>query len=70
MLQKISFVFRAFVVSMSANCMCVMGAAAQLVSTQHGSGEDAEAGASEADPQQQHHGFAQTQLPLQTPRVH
>lgn len=49
--------------------MCVMCAAAELVSTQHGSREDAEAGAFEADPQQQHHGFTQTQLPSQTARV-
>lgn len=42
-----------------------MGPAAGLVSPQHGSREDAEAGAPEADRQQQHHSFAPTQLPLQ-----
>lgn len=41
--------------------LCVMAAAARLVAPQHGSREDAEAGAPKADPQ--------TQLPLQTPRV-
>lgn len=40
-------------INMNADCtcVCVMCAAAGLISTQHGSGEDAEAGASEADPQ-------------------
>lgn len=45
-----------------------MCAAAGLVPPQHSSGEDAEAGAPEADPQQTHHGLAETQLPFQTPK--
>lgn len=49
--------------------MCVNAAAAGLVSTQHGSGEDAEAGAPEADPQQQHGGVAATRLTGPTPAV-
>lgn len=46
---------------------CDAYATAGLVPPQHSSGEDAEAGAPEADPQQPHHGLAETQLPLQTP---
>lgn len=48
------------------SCLLVAG----IVSTQHGSRKDAEACASKADPQFQHHSSTQTQLPLQTPRVH
>lgn len=49
----------------STHCVCLVGPAAGLVSPQHSSREDAEAGAPEADRQQQHHSFAPTQLPLQ-----
>lgn len=41
----------------------------QLVSAQHGAGEDAATGASKTHRQQQHHGFSHAQLPLQAARV-
>lgn len=44
--------------------LCYVCATARIVPTQHGSREDAETSASEADPQWRHHSF--TEVPSQT----
>lgn len=50
--------------------MCVCGCVpAGLVPPQHSSGEDAEAGAPEADPRQPRRGLPETRLPVRTPRL-